>query len=73
MPPPSEEAWRLRYGKALVKARVIMDRPPNDLLSRKREPFTSSKVHDAKNNERHVCGRRRDGEAAVLVVSYFEL
>jgi hypothetical protein len=24
-----------------------------------------SKVHDAKNNERHVCGRRRDGESAV--------
>ena len=24
-----------------------------------------SEVHGAKNNERHVCGRRRDGEAAV--------
>ena len=24
-----------------------------------------SKVRDAKHNERHVCGRRRDGEAAV--------
>jgi hypothetical protein len=24
-----------------------------------------SKVRDAKNNERHVCGRRRDGEPAV--------
>jgi hypothetical protein len=22
-------------------------------------------VHDAKNNERHACGRRRAGEAAV--------
>ncbi len=24
-----------------------------------------SEVRDAKNNERHVCGRRRDGELAV--------
>ncbi len=24
-----------------------------------------SEVHGAKNNERHVCGRRRDGEPAV--------
>ncbi|WHZ13169.1 MAG: hypothetical protein OJF52_000001 [Nitrospira sp.] len=24
-----------------------------------------SEVRDAKNNERHVCGRRRDGEPAV--------
>ena len=24
-----------------------------------------SEVHGAKHNERHVCGRRRDGEAAV--------
>ena len=24
-----------------------------------------SQVRDAKNNERHVCGRRRDGEPAV--------
>jgi len=27
-----------------VKAWVIMDRPPNDPLLRKKEPFTSSKV-----------------------------
>ena len=26
---------------------------------------TPGEVRDAKNNERHVCGRRRDGEAAV--------
>ena len=25
-----------------------------------------SEVRDAKNNERHVCGRRRGGEPAVL-------
>jgi ribosomal-protein-alanine acetyltransferase len=25
----------------------------------------TSKVHDARNNERHACGRGRDGEAAV--------
>jgi len=24
-----------------------------------------SEVRDAKNNERHACGRRRDGEPAV--------
>jgi hypothetical protein len=24
-----------------------------------------SEVHGAKNNERHVCGRRRDGEPAL--------
>ena len=24
-----------------------------------------SEVHGAKHNERHVCGRRRDGEPAV--------
>ena len=33
-----------------------------------------SEVHGAKNNERHVCGRRRDGEPAVssrrIVPSY---
>ena len=30
-----------------MKARVIMDRPPNDLLSRERESFTSSKNREA--------------------------
>jgi hypothetical protein len=29
-----------------------------------------SKVHDARNNERHVCGRRRDGEAAVSCLDW---
>ena len=27
-------------------------------------------VRDAKNNERHACGRRRDGEAAVSPVEH---
>jgi hypothetical protein len=27
--------------------------------------MVSGPDHDAKNNERHVCGRRRDGEPAV--------
>jgi hypothetical protein len=26
----------------------------------------SNEVHDAKNNERHVCGRPRDGERPVF-------
>ena len=41
---------------------------PSDASSRMRKKAIQqgrSEVRDAKNNECHVCGRRRDGEAAV--------
>ena len=37
----------------------------NSEIGAYQEDFDERKVHGAKNNERHVCGRRRVGEPAV--------
>src|SRR5574340_8489 len=59
-------AWSPSYSRNAHAQKVLVrrahsraDRTAYFILLRLHE------VHGAKNNERHVCGRRRDGEPAV--------
>ena len=56
---PNQNHFRL-FKKAVDLTRPTPARRDAPLLEQGR-----SEVQDVKNNERHVCGRRRVGEAAV--------
>jgi hypothetical protein len=47
----------------MIKKANLLTRPPQRAKTRF-PPWQAAGVRDARNNERHVCGRRRDGEPA---------